>query len=198
MPEALQSRTLKTRARLVAAAEEVISETGYGALRVEEVVRRAGVAKGTFFAHFPDKDALMDRLIGARVDVILDDLAGQDAPGSLQNLISALTPLMRFMAHERYVFDVILRHSGAAQKDDIGPIAMTFGRFIEILTPWLCGSVFRTDASPEILAEGVQAFLINTIALHFCALHNDRPASAHLERYLSLWLMPQSPLDLNG
>ena len=194
MAEAIQSRTLKTRARLVAAAEDVISETGYGAMRVEEVVRRAGVAKGTFFAHFSDKDALMDRLIGARIDSILDDLATQERPGSIQDLISALAPLMGFMAHERYVFDVILRHSGAAQKDVIGPIAMTFGRFIEIVTPWLKGPAFRMDGTPEVLAEGVQAFMVNTIALNFCALHNDRPLSEHLERYLSLWLKPQSLL----
>ena len=58
-----QKRTLETRARLIAAAEAVVEQSGYEALRVEEVVLRAGVAKGTFFAHFGDKDELMDSFL---------------------------------------------------------------------------------------------------------------------------------------
>ncbi|MDA0341119.1 MAG: TetR family transcriptional regulator, partial [Proteobacteria bacterium] len=45
MARAIQKRTLETRARLIAAAEEIIAESGFEALRVEEVVLRAGTAK---------------------------------------------------------------------------------------------------------------------------------------------------------
>ena len=72
MARAVQQRTLKTRARLTDAACQIIAECGYEGLRIEEVVKRAGVAKGTFFAHFHDKDALMDILIGAEIDSYLD------------------------------------------------------------------------------------------------------------------------------
>jgi AcrR family transcriptional regulator len=74
MIRTVQKRTLATRARLIEAATSVVAEKGYEALRVEEVVQRAGVAKGTFFAHFADKDALMDLLIGERIDQFLDEL----------------------------------------------------------------------------------------------------------------------------
>ncbi|MEM6624872.1 MAG: helix-turn-helix domain-containing protein, partial [Pseudomonadota bacterium] len=75
MKRAVQKRTLETRARLIAAAEEIVARDGYEALRVEEVVLRAGVAKGTFFAHFRDKDVLMERLIGPKIDAELDRIA---------------------------------------------------------------------------------------------------------------------------
>lgn len=194
MSDAVQPRTLKTRARLVSAAREVIAETGYGAMRVEEVVRRAGVAKGTFFAHFRDKDALMDRLIGARIGTILDNLTGQIPPTAPAEMTKALVPLMQFMTCERYVFDVILRHSGAAAREEIGPIAMTFERFITVVANWIAQGEFRQDAEPGILAEGVQSFAVNAMALHFCALHSNLTVQDRLTPYLELWLLPPKPL----
>lgn len=198
MTTALQPRAQKTRARLLAVAQEVITETGYGNMRVEEVVRRAGVAKGTFFAHFKDKDALMDRLIGAEIDAHLDRLAAQPAPSSLPALIKALMPLMAFMTCERYVFDVIIRYSGAAAQEEIGPIATTFERFVTIMAGWLAEGHFRTDADPGLLAEGVQAFMVQVMALNFCALHNTIPVETRLTPFLALWLTPNSGLDPQG
>jgi AcrR family transcriptional regulator len=191
MKTATQARTLKTRARLIEAAQQVIADSGYSETRVEEIVRRAGVAKGTFFAHFRDKDALMDQLIGARIDALLDGMEARQAPDTVEALIDALTPLMQLMTCERYVFDVIIRHSGAAAKEEIGPIAMTFGRFIDVVSRWMLAENIRKDAASEILAEGVQAFMVNAMALNFCALHNDSTVEDRLRPYLELWLFPQ-------
>lgn len=190
MVKAVQKRTLKTRARLLAAAEAQIEAAGFEALRVEEVVRAAGVAKGTFFAHFRDKDALMDQLIGARIDAHLDRIESSPRPTSVAELVAALRPLMHFMTCERYVFDVILRHSGAALAEEIGPIANTFGRFDQVLGRWLEKGPFRNDVSPQMLAEGLQAFLIQVMALHFCALHQETRMERRLEDYLRAWLLP--------
>lgn len=198
MTTAIQPRTLKTRARLVEAAEEVISETGFAAMRVEEVVRRARVAKGTFFAHFRDKDALMDRLIGARIDAEIDRLAARPTPATVTDIVSALMPIMDLMTCERYVFDVILRHSGAAVVEEIGPIASTFERFVTVLAGWISKGPFRRDADPALLAEGVQAFMFQAMALNFCALNNVRPLEERLTPFLDLWLPPHNPLDPLG
>jgi AcrR family transcriptional regulator len=185
----IQARTLKTRARLLDAASNLIAKVGYGDLRVEEVVRGAGVAKGTFFAHFKDKDALMDLLIGAEIDRILDALEGAPVPISIDEIITVLEPLTDFMAQERYVFDLIIRHSGAAAVENIGPIAMTFDRFIRITAPWIEAGPFRKDAGGQILAEGLQSFMVNAIALNFCALHNSQSLETRLRPYLELWLI---------
>ncbi len=191
MARAVQKRTLETRVRLIDAAEQIIAESGFEALRVEEVVLRAGTAKGTFFAHFKDKDALMDLLIGAKIDGLLDDLERQPVPGSTADLIAAMDPMMRFMTCERYVFDVILRHSGAAMSDQIGPIANTFGRHLTVVAEWLRDGPFRRDISALLMAEGVQAFLVQVMALHFCAIHSDVDMQDRLQVYLDAWLMPK-------
>ena len=190
MARAVQKRTLETRARLVAAAEELIAEAGYEALRVEETVLRAGVAKGTFFAHFRDKDALLEQLIGARIDAELDRIEALPPPASIDQLITALMPLVAVMTSERYVFDLILRYSGAAAVAEIGAIAQAFGRANDVLAHWLSQGPFRKDISPELMSEGVQALLIQAMALDFCALHEGQTLRQRLTEYLNAWLLP--------
>ena len=190
MARSVQKRTLVTRAKLVEAAEDIIKESGYGALRVEEVVLRAGTAKGTFFAHFKDKDALMDLMIGTEIAAYLDAMEQAPAPNTVEDLTDALMPLCTFMTCERYVFDVILRYSGAAAVEEIGPIAQTFGRQLEVFQIWLEEAAFRTDIPFDLQAEGIQAFMAQAMATHFCALHNTQTIYERLLPYLRAWLTP--------
>lgn len=190
MNQPIQKRSQETRARLLAAAEQLIDEKGFSSLRVEEVVRVAGVAKGTFFAHFRDKDMLMDRIIGARLLSLSDEADQQAIPRDSDELAKRLEPMIRFMTQERYVFDVIMRYSGAGDVTEIGPIAESFERQITVLAGWLAHMPVRKDVSVLLLAEGVQAFYVQAIALHFCARHNGHPLEARLRDYLSAWLIP--------
>lgn len=185
----VQARTLKTRAKLLDAAREIVANSGYEALRVEEVVLRAGVAKGTFFSHFRDKDALMDQLIGEKINTYLDEIETLPPPQSVDQLVESLLPMAKFMCSERYVFDVILRHSGAAASDEMGPIATTFLRQGAVFGAWLAHGPFRKDVEPDLLAEGIGAFAIQAMALNFCAAHSTIPMRDMLHRYFKAWLI---------
>lgn len=188
MRKAVQQRTLDTRARLISVAHEAVAEKGFEALRIEELVLRAGVAKGTFFAHFKDKDELMDLLIGERIDTLLDRMVTGTSAHDAAQLAKRLMPLVVLMSSERYVFDVIMRRSGAMALEEIGPIALTFGRLSELIGQWLAQGAFRKDVPLNILVEGVEAFLFQTLSLNFCALHSDKSMQARLQLYLRAWL----------
>ncbi|MEZ5702517.1 MAG: TetR/AcrR family transcriptional regulator [Burkholderiaceae bacterium] len=190
MRKAVQQRTLETRARLIGMAQEMVNERGFEALRIDELVLRAGVAKGTFFAHFADKDELMDLLIGERINAQLDRMAAQKAPRTTDQVVTSLMPLLALMSAERYVFDVILRRSGSAALEEIGPIAETFERMGVVMGPWLALGEFRKDVPVELLVEGVQAMVIQTLALNFCAIHQRQPMKDRLRSYLRAWLNP--------
>lgn len=193
MPRAVQQRSIETRSRLLASAQQLVAEQGYAGLRIEEVVMRSGVAKGTFFAHFSDKDSLMELLIAEQLEAQLARLAAQPAPRDAEQLVRRLTPLLELMGAERCVFDLILRRSGAAAREEIGPVANWLMHFVELVAGWLAqGEGFRRDVEPGLLAEGVQAFVMQVLGLHFCALHNRVGLRKRLDSYLRPWLSAAS------
>ena len=63
----------KRQAILDAALEE-FSARGFDATRMEDVAARAGVAKGTIYLHFADKEALFQELVRAMLDPVVEGL----------------------------------------------------------------------------------------------------------------------------
>jgi RND family efflux transporter MFP subunit len=66
------------RAALLASAREQFARHGYDEARVEEIARGAGLAKGSFYLHFPSKEACFLELVHqlfATIDLLLADSA---------------------------------------------------------------------------------------------------------------------------
>ena len=62
-------RVARSRRALKEALTDLILERGYEAVTVQDVIDRADVGRSTFYAHFLDKDDLLD--------LILDEAYGQ-------------------------------------------------------------------------------------------------------------------------
>jgi AcrR family transcriptional regulator len=60
---------------ILKAALDVFSEHGFAATRLEDVAQRAGVAKGTLYLYFPDKETLFKRMLQSAVAPALARLA---------------------------------------------------------------------------------------------------------------------------
>lgn len=75
------------RAEILAAALALFSERGFAATRIEDVATRAGIAKGTVYLHFPDKETLFISLASGMASPILERMgamvAHEDVPGRL-------------------------------------------------------------------------------------------------------------------
>ncbi|WP_213544462.1 TetR/AcrR family transcriptional regulator [Vannielia litorea] len=187
MTEPVQRRARATRANLVAAAESIVAREGFGALRVEQVVKAAGVAKGTFFAHFADKDVLMEQLVAKRISRLLDALQTARRPSSAKGLAATLGPIVELLTCERYVFDLVQRASLAD-----GPVAEALSRLDLILTGWFGGLFgappFRTDLPPKVMAEGIRAFTLMAMARHVAnpgkGTNPGRALAVHVEAFL--------------
>lgn len=51
-------KRVPSRDRILNAALKLVRQKGYGATRVDDLCAEAGVTKGAFFHHFPDKEAM--------------------------------------------------------------------------------------------------------------------------------------------
>jgi AcrR family transcriptional regulator len=58
-------RQAERREAILAAALEEFSASGFAAARLDDVARRAGVAKGTIYLYFRDKESLFQELVRA-------------------------------------------------------------------------------------------------------------------------------------
>src|SRR4051812_32130414 len=64
-------RSAERRDAILAAALEEFAASGFAATRLDDVARRAGVAKGTIYLHFADKDALFQELIRSQLSPVV-------------------------------------------------------------------------------------------------------------------------------
>ena len=67
-----------TRGKLLAVARKLFATKGYAATSLDALVRRAGVTKGAFYHHFPDKQAIFRAVFEA----VEDDLVAAALAGS--------------------------------------------------------------------------------------------------------------------
>lgn len=186
-----QPRSLKTRAKLITAAQAIVGQSGLAALRVEDVVARAGVAKGTFFAHFTDKDGLLVFLVGDLLNTALDQMEASAPPTTIDGMLAALDPLLATLTSDRIVFDIAMRYSGGMGPAGDTGIARNTERQVVLCAHWIANAAahgeMRADQPPELLAEGVQAFVAQAVALDFCMGSNADPTD-RLAPFLRAWL----------
>jgi AcrR family transcriptional regulator len=80
-PGARAERSAGRREAILAAALDEFSAQGFAAARLDDVARRAGVAKGTIYLYFEDKETLFQELIRSALSPFVATLeAAPDLP----------------------------------------------------------------------------------------------------------------------
>ncbi len=172
-PRRRQRRKDARPSEIIEAAIELFGERGFGATRLEDVARRAGVAKGTVFVYFANKDELfravaqtvltshLERLRGVVAD--LDRPVAELVPQLLAqaSLLGStrLPAMMRLLISEsrafpdlaRVWYDEVVSHvlglltAAVARSQERGEVRAGNPRLIafSIMGPMLAGVLFR-------------------------------------------------------
>ena len=75
------ARAAERRQAIIEAAMDEFIARGFAATRLDDVAKRAGVAKGTIYLHFNDKEALFQELIRTALGPLISRLASPPPPG---------------------------------------------------------------------------------------------------------------------
>ncbi|WP_166240326.1 TetR/AcrR family transcriptional regulator [Paenibacillus turpanensis] len=64
----------QTKQNIITAALELFTEKGYYETKVSDIVKRAGVAQGTFYLYFPTKESLFIRILNNTNQAMLEQI----------------------------------------------------------------------------------------------------------------------------
>jgi AcrR family transcriptional regulator len=114
-----ERRRERTRRELLAAAARVLAEKGLHRTKVSDIAAAADVGVGTFYLHFPDKEALFDAVVEETVARLKKtvDAARIKAAGPVEKIRAANAAFFRFAQENREVFKIVFGH--AAAYDDL-------------------------------------------------------------------------------
>jgi AcrR family transcriptional regulator len=123
LPEATSPKPASSRAARAAERREAIIEAaldefiarGYAATRLDDVASRAGVAKGTIYLHFADKETLFQELIRMELSPVV---------AALENVSHADIP---FRAVTGQLIEVFAREIFETRRKDVIRLVITEG-----------------------------------------------------------------------
>lgn len=110
-PRKRPARSAPTRAALIAAGFDLLVERPIEAIPIDDVVSRAGVAKGSFFNHFRDKQEFA-AAIGVEVRVELEELvarANEAVADPLERIVGGMRVAAAFALSQPKRTAVLLR-----------------------------------------------------------------------------------------
>jgi AcrR family transcriptional regulator len=122
---ALNGRRARTkahnRAAILEAAREVFAELGYDAAGVRDVIRRTGLASGTFYNYFPDKESVFRAVLDESAQEIRCRLrAVRASAGTVEGFVGdAYRTWFEFLVEDSLMFELMKRNAG--------PIRALFG-----------------------------------------------------------------------
>lgn len=147
------ARKEETRQELYDLALEEIRKRGLAEASIDDIARRAGVSRGTFYFHFPTKEHVVGELLQAskqRVVRALDDLpAGTPLAAVLDRLCEAMAGEWRGERRlylETGLYGLRLAGDGEAREDD--PIRSALSKRFHAAAREL-----KSPLPPETLAD---------------------------------------------
>jgi len=93
-PSNRAERTAERRAAIIEAALDEFVARGFTATRLDDIASRAGVAKGTIYLHFKDKESMFEELIRTALVPLIGRLGAPPAmAGSVRDAIEAFAQM---------------------------------------------------------------------------------------------------------
>src|SRR5215813_15108980 len=133
-------RSEARRQAIVGAALEEFCARGFAATRLDDVAARAGVAKGTIYLHFDDKEALFREIVGTMLVPLVAVL--EEAP----------PPDVSIRAVIAHFFEMFVQEIYSTQRRNVLRLVMTEGpRFPELAAFYYRNVVERAIAAMRAL-----------------------------------------------
>ena len=89
-----EQQRLETRQRLYTAALQIFRRDGYNECSIEEIAKLAGVSRGTFYFHFPTKEAVLEALFVDAEAAFVDEIVSLDDQTAIEGVLDTAAAAM--------------------------------------------------------------------------------------------------------
>lgn len=174
---------------ILEAAEAVFAEEGLHAARMERIAARAGVAVGTLYNHFRDRDALLRALARSRREALLERVDGALAAAEGKDVRARLRAFLEAVAahareHGRFLSVLVQAGEGPARpRPPRNLLAELVARADRIVADGVASGDLRPDGERVFglaLVGMARAVLIRSLE----GEGGDDPAEAILDLFL--------------
>lgn len=151
-----QRRKEKTRQELLAAAKTVLAAKGYHNTKVADIAAAADIGVGTFYLHYPTKDALFLELVEETARALKTEIeqARAKVDHVTDKVHAANSAFFRFAQDNRDLFKIIFGHGNTFNELLRRVYAMFVADSVEHVTEGIQQRAFR-PLSAEIVANAL-------------------------------------------
>jgi AcrR family transcriptional regulator len=108
----------QNRRAILDAAQEIFTEMGYGAASIRDIVRRSGLAAGTFYNYFPDKQSVFKAVLEEHTTELRRRLResrsrARDAESIVRE---GFHTYFSFIVEDRPLFEMLRRNAGTVRE----------------------------------------------------------------------------------
>lgn len=177
----MSTRSDATKKKLFDAAMDLIGERGFTDASVDEIVDRAGVAKGTVYYHFAGKADLVEALIADRFAPLADAFRAaaaahtDDPRAAIEAIVRAeLEFLSENSSFSKLLLTEMWREDRVWRKTLVVARRALFTVICDVIRQGIASGEFRSDIEPEFGASALFG-MTATVALDWLAFDPSKP-----------------------
>ncbi|PSR36402.1 MAG: TetR/AcrR family transcriptional regulator [Sulfobacillus thermosulfidooxidans] len=163
----MSTRTVQkhaTHQKIFSTALHLFRTQGFEQTSVDQIVRAAGVSKGSFFVHFPTKKAIFTTYVDHLTDTFLPSLPKWLALPPIDGLHQATKALTQVAEQDYALLPYIIEAELLAEPWDDGRLSSLHHIFDPLITHAQSAGVVRSDLSAAQLADHwLSTFFISLI-----------------------------------
>ncbi len=182
-----EAQRLQTRSRVFDTALAEIGRSGLAGADVATIAAAAGVARGTFYFHFPTKEHVLVELERAEESTIVAKLDARAAgPGDLMSLLKLL--VREVLAAERRLGPVVFRDMLGLHFSATRPVEAELAE--HPLAGFVVAAITEAQAAERVSRDADAGelgviFLTGLFALLATGVESTRARAALLDRYVT-------------
>lgn len=125
------------RSQILDAARRVFGEKGYHAASVSDIIKRAGIARGTFYLYFDSKRAIFEELLEGYLERIWQVVrrvdVGPEAPSPVEQIQGNIERVLDVLAEHRSLNHILLWHAVGLDQEFDQRLDTFYGKLLTLI-----------------------------------------------------------------